>query len=281
MPLSPWTCTNCGHWQRWFATPPSCPVCTDVRNALPDDGWDFRPLDEIARGREARWAEVRPGITGFWCEPQVGLGTSGWVIEADHPEQGRILVGWEGAGFYPDDALAELRRRGGLAALAASHVHGYGALFQLQDALDPPVMAVGVRDLEWTKAFRVTWPLDDRHDFAPGLTAYRTGGHFDGHMVLHDAHRGVLFCGDMLKAALDDAGRPTGLSAHKAFHAQIPLSHQEIRDARAVIAELEFDAVATPFEFVEGIGTKQVLALYDRLLRAQPVAGPIPLEELS
>ncbi|WP_433799216.1 MBL fold metallo-hydrolase [Actinomycetospora sp. CA-084318] len=276
MPLSPWTCGNCGHWQRWFATPPACPVCVDVRNALPDDGWDFSSLDEVARGREARWAEVRPGITGFWCEPQVGLGTCGWVIETDAG-----LVGWEGAGFYPDDGLAEIRRRGGLAALAASHVHGYGALFQLQDALDPPVMAVGVRDLEWTKAFRVTWPLDDRHTFAPGLVAHRTGGHFDGHMVLHDERRKVLFCGDMLKAALDEEGRPTGLSAHKAYHAQIPLSHQEIRDAYKVIGELDFDAVATPFEFVEGITTAHVLALYDRLLSAQPVAGPIPLAELS
>ncbi|MEJ2867895.1 MBL fold metallo-hydrolase [Actinomycetospora sp. OC33-EN08] len=276
MPLSPWTCTNCGHWQRWFAVPPACPVCTDVRNALPDDGWDFRPLDEIARGREARWAEVRPGITGFWCEPQVGLGTSGWVIETDDG-----LVGWEGAGFYPDEGLAEIRRRGGLIALAASHVHGYGALFQLQDALDPPVMAIGVRDLEWTKTFRVTWPLDDRHEFAPGLVAHRTGGHFDGHMVLHDERRRVLFCGDMLKAALDDEGRATGLSAHKAYHAQIPLSHQEIRDAYKIIGSLDFDAVATPFEFVEGVTTAHVLALYDRLLSAQPVAGPIPLAELS
>lgn len=276
MPLSPWTCTNCGHWQRWFAAPPACPVCVDVRNALPDDGWDFRPLDEIARGREARWAEVRPGITGFWCEPQVGLGTCGWVIETDAG-----LVGWEGAGFYPDDGLAEIRRRGGLVALAASHVHGYGALFQLQDALDPPVMAVGVRDLEWTKAFRVTWPLDDRHEFAPGLVAHRTGGHFDGHMVLHDERRRVLFCGDMLKASLDADGRATGLSAHKAYHAQIPLSHQEIRDASEVIGNLDFDAVATPFEFVEGVTTAHVLALYDRLLSAQPVAGAIALEELA
>ncbi|WP_328310137.1 MBL fold metallo-hydrolase [Actinomycetospora sp. NBC_00405] len=276
MPLTPWTCTNCGHWQRWFATPPSCPVCTDVRNALPDDGWDFRSLDEIAPGREARWAEVRPGITGYWCEPQVGLGTCGWVIETDEG-----LVGWEGAGFYPDEAIAELRRRGGLAALAASHVHGYGALFQLQDALEPEILAIGVRDLEWTKTFRVTWPLDDRHEFAPGLVAHRTGGHFDGHMVLHDERRRVLFCGDMLKATLDDAGHPTGLSAHKAFHAQIPLSHQEIRDARKVIGELEFDAVATPFEFVDGVTTTHVLALYDRLLAARPVAGPIPLDELS
>ena len=110
---------------------------------------------------------------------------------------------------------------------------------------------------------------------------HRTGGHFEGHNLLHDEERGILFCGDMLKASFDDDGRPVGLSAHKAFHAQIPLSHQEIRDAYAVIERLDFDAVATPFEYAPGISTKQVLALYDRLLSAQPVAGPIPLADLS
>lgn len=276
MPLSPWSCSNCGHWQRWFSAPPSCPVCTDVRNALPEDGWDFRSFTELAADREARWQEVTPGVTGFWCEPQLGLGTSGWVIET-----GDGLVGWEGAGLYPPAAIAEIRRRGGLIALGASHVHGYGALFQLQDELDPPVTAIGVRDLEWTKAFRVTWPLDERHEFAPGLVVHRTGGHFDGHNVLHDERRGILFCGDMLKPSHDADGRAVGLSAHKAYHAQIPLSHQEIRDAREIIETLDFEAVATPFEFTPGIGTKQVVALYDRLLRAQPVAGPLPLDELA
>lgn len=281
MPLSPWTCANCGHWQRWFAEPPACPVCVDVRNALPDDGWDFRGVDEVARGREARWTEVTPGVTSFWCEPQLGLGGCGWVIETGGQEGPTQLVGWEAAGFYPPEAIAELRRRGGLAALGASHVHGYGALYQLQDELDPPVLAIGVRDLEWTKAFRVTWPLDARHDLAPGLVVHRTGGHFDGHNVLHDSGRGILFCGDMLKPSFDADGTPVGLSAHKAYHAQIPLSHQEIRDAREIIEQLGFEAVATPFEYTEGITTKHVLALYDRLLSAQPVAGPIPLEELA
>ncbi|MDD7938002.1 hypothetical protein PHK61_06170 [Actinomycetospora lutea] len=276
MPLSPWTCTNCGHWQRWFDVPPQCPVCVDVRNALPEDGWEFRAFADLAAGREARWEEVTPGVTAFWCEPQVGLGTCGWVIETDNG-----LVGFEGAGFYPDAAIAELRRRGGLVALGASHVHGYGALFQLQDELDPPVLGIGVRDLEWTTAFRVTWPLDDRHAFAPGLVAHRTGGHFDGHNVLHDERRGILFCGDMLKPSFDADGATVGLSAHKAYHAQIPLSHQEIRDAYAVIEALDFEAVATPFEYAPHISTKTVLALYDRLLSAQPVAGPIALDELG
>lgn len=279
MALRPYSCANCGHWQRWFAAPPFCPVCTDVRNALPDDGWSWITPDDLA-GREARWGAVAPGVSGFWVEPQVGLGTTGWVLETDAG-----LVGWEGAGFYPSAALAELRRRGGLVALGASHVHGYGALWQLQDELAPPVLAIGVDDLQWTKAFRVTWPTDDRHELAPGLVMHRSGGHFPGHTVLHDERRGILFVGDLLKVDLarDTDGRhtPVGLSCHKAYHAQIPLSHAEIRQARALVERLEFDAVATPFEFAAPVSTKQVLALFDRQLAGQPIAGPISLAELG
>ena len=164
--------------------------------------------------------------------------------------------------------------------LASSHVHGYGALWHLQQQLDPPVVAVGVRDLLWTKAFRVTWPADDVLVLAPDLTMHRTGGHFDGHSVLHDSRRGVLFCGDSLKVDLDAAGQAVAVSAHKAFHAQIPLSHGELRDYREVIAPLAFDTVFTPFEGATGITTRHVLALVDRLLSGPPSAGPVPLDEL-
>ncbi|RKN47642.1 hypothetical protein [Micromonospora endolithica] len=275
MPLSPYACANCGHWQRWFAPPPSCPVCTDVRNALPEDGWRFLSAEEVAVGRRARSAVVAPGVTGYWCEPQLGLGSTGWVIETDAGP-----VGWEAAGWYPAEALADLRARGGLVALGASHVHGYGALWQLQDELAPPVLAIGVDDLGWTKAFQVTWPTDDRHPLAPGLVMYRSGGHFPGHSVLHDERRGILFVGDLIKVEL--AGdQPTALSCHKAFHAQIPLSHAEVGRARELVEALDFDAVATPFEYAAPVSRKQVLALFDRQLRGQPTAGPIPIEELT
>ena len=58
-------------------------MCTDVRNALPDDGWSWLRPDDLA-DRTARWAEVAPGITGYWCEPQVGLGTT---VTVDLPAQ--------------------------------------------------------------------------------------------------------------------------------------------------------------------------------------------------
>jgi hypothetical protein len=180
--------------------------------------------------------------------------------------------------------LDRLRRmaeaEGGFDVLASSHVHGYGALWQLQQELEPRVVCVGVRDLEWTKAFRVTWPADDELELAPDLTLHRTGGHFPGHSVLHDRRRGVLFCGDSLKVDLDEAGAPVALSAHKAFHAQIPLSHGELREYLTVVGALDFEAVATPFELVRGVTTDHVVHLVQRLLSGPPDAAPVALEEL-
>ena len=279
--LPAYACTNCGHWQRWPAPGPQvCPVCADVRNALPEHGFEFvtpKQADELVTGSWRPTAVA--GVTEFGTEPRFGLDSRGWVIETDAG-----LVGFECAPWYTAEMLAELRRmasaHGGLDVLASSHVHGYGALWQLQLELEPRVVCVGVRDLEWTKAFRVTWPADDVLELAPGLTLHRTGGHFPGHSVLHDHRRGVLFCGDSLKVDLDADGAPVGLSAHKAFHAQIPLSHGELREYLAVVAELEFGTVATPFELVPGVTTDHVVHLVQRLLSGPPDAAPVPLAEL-
>ncbi|MDQ1633730.1 MAG: hypothetical protein QOJ32_539 [Frankiaceae bacterium] len=271
-----YACTNCGHWQRWFPSgpPPTCPVCVDVRNALPVGGFEFRSAKEVADRLTSSWSAAADGVTQFSCSPDFGLAGSGWVIETDDG-----LVGFEAAPFYDEAALAELRSRGGVVSLGSSHVHGYGALWQLQDELAPPVVFVGVDDLIWTKAFVVTWPTDEVFRVAPGLTLHRTGGHFAGHSVLHDERRGYLFCGDSLKVDLGPAGEAVGLSAHKAFHAQIPLSHGEIRFYRSVVERLDFSRVFTPFETAE-VGTAEVLALLDHLLAGPPFAGPVPLADL-
>lgn len=279
--LPAYACSNCGHWQRWPAPGPLvCPVCADVRNALPAGGFEFRTpaeVESIVTGFSRPTAVA--GITEFGLEPRFGLDSRGWVIESDDG-----LVCFECAPWYTAGMLQRLHRmataNGGIHVLAASHVHGYGALWQLQLELEPRTVCINVHDLEWTKAFRVTWPADDQLELAPDLTLYRTGGHFPGHSVLHDRRRDVLFCGDSLKVDLDDAGTPVALSAHKAFHAQIPLSHGELRDYLAVIGELEFTTVGTPFELVSGVTTDHVVHLVQRLLSDPPNAAPIALEEL-
>ena len=276
-PRQAWACRQCGHWQRWFppGPPPSCPVDLDYRNALPDDGWAWATHEQLEGELSPRVDEPLPGVHEIGTSPRFGLDSVGWVLETEAGP-----VGWEAAPHYHSSTVEWMRARGGLVALGASHVHGFGALHQLQDELAPPVVAVGEPELVWTKAFRVTWPVDDRLDLAPGLVAHRSGGHFPGHLVLHDESRGILFCGDALKVDLDEGGAPVALSAHKAFHAQIPLSHGDVRRYRALVERLEFDVVCTPFEMAKGVTREDVLALCDVLLSGPPEAGPVPLSGL-
>ncbi|MBL6455796.1 hypothetical protein JMJ55_10715 [Belnapia sp. T6] len=275
MPLKPYACANCGHWQRYFAPPPDCPVCTDTRNDLPEDGWRFLTVEEVRPMLRGHWRRLERDLVAFSVSPPLGLNGTGWLLL--HPEGN---IAFEAAPFYTNDMLAEIERLGGIRILAASHVHGYGALWQLQDVFRPEVMAIQKEDLRLTKAFRVTWPYDEALEIAPGLVLHHVGGHYEGQAVLHDAGRRILFCGDAFKVDQDAAGNSTAVSTHKAFHKSIPLTPGEIRRYREVIAGLDFDTVCTPFEHAPGIGREIALAVLDDQLRGPPGVRHLPLDEL-
>ena len=264
MALTWFACANCGFWQHHFA-PPDCPVCIDVRNDLPEGGWRFVPEAEIAATHDGGYREVAPGLWAFTTTPQLGLGGTGWLIVREGGN-----VAFEAAPYYSSAMLTKLAELGGIAALAASHAHGYGALFQLQREFAPPAVAIHAADLQLTKAFRVTLPYDDTCDLAPGLTLHHVGGHYAGQAALHDAQGKRLYCGDMFKIEQDTAGRATGISSHKAFHKDIPLTHRELARYRDVVAALHFDALLTPFEYAPDVGQAVALRVLDDALARPP-----------
>lgn len=270
MPLSPYSCANCGAWQRYFTTPPACPICSDVRNDLPEDGWEFLTPAEVGARLTCHRREVMAGLWEYWTTPRYGLDGHGWLLTA--PEGN---VAFEAAGFYDEAQLAHIAGLGGIAVAAASHPHGYGALHQLQDRFAPELL-IQKRDLQWTKAFRVTRPYDEVHEIRPGLTLYRVGGHYEGQAVLHDAGRRALFAGDALKIDFAADGRAERLSCHKAYHKQIPLTPDEARHYRRVFERLEFDTVFTPFDHAPGIDTAAALRLLDEII-AHPDTHPRPI----
>lgn len=265
MPLSHFACANCGFWQLHFATPPDCPVCTDVRNDLPEDGWRFLPEAEVAATHEGNAREVTPGLWGFTTSPNLGLAGTGWLIVRPGGN-----IAFEAAPYYSPAMLERITALGGIAVLAASHAHGYGALFQLQRAFQPEVVAIQKEDLQLTKAFRVTMPYDDRLEIAPGYTLVQVGGHYAGQATLHDAQAGRFFCGDMFKVDQDEAGRSQAVSSHKAYHKDIPLTHAELRRYRDAIAPLAFDSICTPFEYAPEVDRTTALGLIDEALTRPP-----------
>lgn len=172
--------------------------------------------------------------------PPIGIGARGYLIL--HPAGN---IAFEATGFYSPDALDLIDARGGIRFSSASHPHAYGAGWQLQERFNPKVV-IHVADLTWTNTLHVAYPMDDKLELHAGYTLHHTGGHFDGHTILHLAERKILFAGDALKFHLADS--PTGISCYKAFNRRLPLSHTEIERYAAVIGNLDFDETYTTFE---------------------------------
>jgi hypothetical protein len=273
MALTHYACTHCGGWLLWFEgqSPLSCPVCMDPRNALPEDGFSFLNLSEAQAGRQTTIERVADNLRVARETPPLGLGSAGWLLDT---EEGTVAI--EAAGCYSREALEEA---GPLRLIAATHPHGYGALWQLQQHSGADI-SVHRLDLPHTKAFMVTRPLDEEGELVPSLRYRRLGGHYDGQCAFYDEEGACLFLGDAIKVDYDEAGRPAALSAHKGFHYRIPLTRSEIERYREVVGSFPFEHVATTFDRAEGVGRREVLAFYDALLASPPSTDPIRMDSL-
>lgn len=282
MPLSYYSCSNCGFWQRYFAVPPACPVCSDVRNDLPADGWNFVPAEEFTR-REERgeiecvWREIDDRIWMFSNREPIGIGSSGYLIER---ETGNIA--FESPGWWTNAAIEKLDQLGGVKFVSASHPHGFGAIHQLEDFFPGAAIAFQREAVQFTKALAVNLVFDDVLAIDEAATLYHVGGHYEGQSVLYYEPAKILFCGDALKFEFDEAGGTAGLSCHKAFHKQIPLSKREIENYLRVIGSLDFRQACTPFEHAPDVTTEMTRDLYEtQLANHRTTAAPLFMRKFS
>lgn len=264
--LTHYTCVNCGFWQNYFAAPPVCPVCSDVRNALPEDGWKFvsdaELLESERRGDvKCAWREIDDGIWMFSNETPLGIGSSGYLIQR---ETGNIA--FESPGWWTEKAIEQLDKLGGVKFISASHPHGFGAIYQLEENFPGATIAFQREAVQFTKALAVNLVFDELLAIDEATTLYHVGGHYEGQAVLHYAPRRILFCGDALKFDVDERGETVAISCHKAFHKQIPLSKKEIKKYWEVLSALDFKQVCTPFEHSPDARTEDALRLFDAQL---------------
>ena len=182
-------CVNCGFWQRYFEPPPSCPLCLDARHVVPSDGWEFLDVATATRRYPCHWSELEPGIWKFWNDPVEGIGAAGYLVQTD---AGNFM--FDSTAVYDDAAIDRIESLGGVAVLAGSHPHAYGALWQIQDRFEPE-LALHPGDFEWSAALRITWSFDDEVEVLPGIRLFCTGGHFEGHTVAMIDRAKILMCG--------------------------------------------------------------------------------------
>ena len=263
--LPAFACTNCGHWQRWPAPGPQvCPVCADVRNALPAARLRVRhppQADELVTGVLAadgrrRGDRVRRPNPGF------GLGgAGGWVVETD--------AAWSASSAPPGTpprCSPSFAGWGAAWRAGVRHVHGSARSGSCSWSWSRRLVCVGVRDLEWTKAFRVTWPADDVLELAPGPHAAPHRRALPRPLACCTTPRaGSLFCGESSRWSWI-AGGPVGLRATRPSTRRFRCPTASCASTCAVRRRLAFETSSPPFELVPGVTPDHAWACSQRLL---------------
>ena len=194
--MTHFVCKTCGvqFAARGDSPPPSCPICEDERQYVPESGQQWTTLDALRADHVNRIAPEGE-LTAIGTEPKFAIGQRALLV----PWGERQLL-WDCVTLLDDDTAEEVERRGGLAAIAISHPHYYSAMVDWGRRFGCPVH-LHADDAEWVMRPDPVVELWDgeRKDLGDGLTLIRCGGHFAGGTVLHWAGgaegRGALLTG--------------------------------------------------------------------------------------
>jgi len=220
-----WTCRTCAVEQPDTAEPPeTCAICSDDRQYVRPSGQRWTTLAELAgEGHSGSVGEVEPGLLGITITPSVGIGQRALLVRTD---AGNLL--WDPNGYVDDDLEAAVRAAGGVAAVASSHPHMFGAQVDWARRFDAPVW-VQERDRGWVQREdeRVQgW--GETHEVLPGVTLHRIGGHFPGSAVARFTGTDgatVLLTGDTVAGTPDEHW----VSFMRSFPNKVPLSAAVVR----------------------------------------------------
>ena len=192
------------------------------------------------------------------CLPQLGIGPVGYLVQTP---AGNLL--WDCPSLVDDGIIAELRARGGLVAISASHPHFYGAMADWSAAFSgAPILLPEADQARVMRPDAAVRFWQDSAELLPGLVAVRCGGHFDGSSVLHwpagAGGRGALFTGDTIMVVPDRRF----VSFMRSYPNLIPLPAEAVVGIAAAVEPLRFDRIyGNPgWEKVVAAGAKESVA---------------------
>lgn len=233
-------CTQCGVQYAASEQPPAhCPICQDERQYVNWRGQTWTTLDTLRRDHQAALREEGSGLLGIGVEPAVAIGQRALLVQA---RGGNVL--WDCAPLVDAQAVAEIRARGGVRAIAISHPHFFSTMVEWSRALDAPILLHRLLEpfvMRPDPAIRY-WD-GDRHDLGEGLTLLRAGVHFDGGTILHWADgadgRGALLTGDIFTVVPDRRW----VSFMYSYPNLIPERPDVIRRAVALVEPYPFERI--------------------------------------
>ena len=238
MPL--WTCETCGAQFPDAGKPPAfCPICEDERQYVNWKGQAFLTRDALAEHHRLVWRDDL-SLTGIALEPSFAIGQRALLVP-----NGRGYVMWDCIPLATPEAIAHVKSLGGPTAIAISHPHYYGALADWSEALGGVPVYLHADDRQWVTCPHqsiVHW-TGDQHRISDNVLLLRTGGHFAGATMLHDARgadgKGALLTGDIAQVTMDRRF----VSFMYSYPNYMPLNAAAVRRIAAAVEPLAFDRI--------------------------------------
>jgi hypothetical protein len=198
-------CATCGTQYAASAEPPSeCAICRDARQFVALDGQRWTTLQELRRKYSNRIQEEEAGLFSIHTQPNLAISEQAFLVRTS---EGNIL--WDCISLLDEPTIGEVKKLGGIAAIAISHPHYYTTMVEWSLAFDNAPIFLHQTDRQWVMRAHenITFWSGETKAFPGGATLVHTPGHFDGYQVLHwpkgASGKGVLLCGDQPQVCMD------------------------------------------------------------------------------
>lgn len=231
-------CVACGTQHADASRPPSeCRICEDDRQYVPRIGQQWTTHEALRRDRTIVMGDD-DGVFALSVRPFFAINhRAALVISKD----GNLL--WEALSLVTDEAVAEIKRRGGAQAIAISHPHFYTSMIEWSEALGGiPVLLHGA-DRQWVAraSSRIEYWSGASLAINADLTLINCPGHFPGSTVLHSKSGaeglGALMLGDSIQVAMDRRHA----SIMHSYPNAVPVGPRVVRDVQRRLEAYEFE----------------------------------------
>jgi hypothetical protein len=233
-------CVTCGtEYEVKEELPATCAICSDDRQYVGWQGQQWTTMRALAKQHKIRFKKEN-GLLALGLDSVFAIDQRALLLPTDF---GNVL--WECVSLVTDEAVAELRRYGGVACIAISHPHFYSSMIEWSEALGGVPIFLHEADRHWVmrSSSHIVFWSGERHKFSNEVTLLRLGGHFEGSSGLHwkggPFPDGALFPGDAIQVTMDRKHASFMYSYPNA----IPMKRSDVVTLRERVSDLDYDTV--------------------------------------
>ncbi|MFB7138832.1 MBL fold metallo-hydrolase [Gottfriedia sp. NPDC056225] len=238
-------CTTCGVQYNKSNYPPMyCTICSEERQYINPNGQSWTTLQLM---KEKNFQNIirfeEENLFSIQTSPKFGIGQTAYLVK----NKGFNLL-WDCVSYIDEKTIEEIKRLGGLDAIAISHPHYYSSKIEWAEEFDVPVY-IHEDDQEWVtrQSDKIIFWSGESLELDNGVNIRRLGGHYKGGSVLEwqtgNEQKGVLLTGDIIQVVAD----PKWVSFMYSYPNLIPLPAKKVKEISEVVETLKFDRIYNAF----------------------------------